>query len=118
MIHFKKYPHRIKKYEYGEQKLNHHTFHSNTRQRKINGLQFLLNGRIMKVHFTLMVKILLERLHVKILHCSMSEEFPLVEELLMGSHSLTGAISSLEIYVVVKTHGNGGVPGSLMKKRI
>ena len=25
-VHFEKYSHRIKKYEYGEQKLNHHTF--------------------------------------------------------------------------------------------
>ena len=31
-----------------------------------------------------------------------------------SSHSPTGAISSLEIYVVSKTHGDGGVPDSLM----
>ena len=31
-----------------------------------------------------------------------------------SSHSLKGAISSLEIYVVGKTHGDGGVPDSLM----
>ena len=29
-----------------------------------------------------------------------------------SSHSLTGVISSLEIYVVSKTRGDGGVPGS------
>ena len=29
-----------------------------------------------------------------------------------SSHSLTGPIRSLEIYVVVKTHGDGDVPDS------
>ena len=46
--------------------LNHHTNPSNTRQRKMTGLQFLLNGRVTKVHFTIMVKRrLLTCLHVK-----------------------------------------------------
>ena len=68
----------------------------------------------MKVHFTLMVKKLLERLHAKILHCSMSGEFPLVGEMLIVViHSQVQSIA-WKFNVVGKICGDGGVPDSLI----
>ena len=53
----------------------------------------------------------LEYLHVKIQHCSMSEDIGGRDD---SSPSLEGTISSLEIYVVGKTPGDGdGVPDAL-----
>ena len=50
-------------YEFGGPRLNQHMCQSSIKHRKLTGLLFLLNGRINKVHFSLMVK--LEHLHVK-----------------------------------------------------
>ena len=77
----------------------------------------------MKFNFALMVKRFIECLHVKILHCSMSEEFPLVGELLMvvihsqvqsvaWKFTLLVSLVVMAVFLVVKVDGGGGVPGS------
>ena len=53
----------------------------------------MLNGQIMKVHFTLMAKRLLEYLHVNILHCLMTEDFPLVGKMMIVIHSKVQSVA-------------------------
>ena len=62
------------------------------------------------VHFMLTVKKLLECLHVS----GIEETALSIGGRFDGSHSLKGAISALEVYVVGKTHGSdSGVPDAL-----
>ena len=78
---------------------------------KMNGLQFFLNERIMRV-FLVDAKVIVGTFTCKdVLEAEDSAFF--IGGIFGGSHSLKGATSTLESYAVGKAHGYGGVPDAL-----